>query len=134
MKGDFISAGKSKGGINYMRIVGGTAAVCMFLCVLICAVAAGQGDEALKDGSYEGEHSFIGVTVKIANGKIADIKMTRHGGGGEKYAAMVSPLIGKMIDAQSTDVDAITGATVSSENLKKAVDNALEKARAGSGS
>ena len=83
---------------------------------------------ALIDGTYEGKHSFVRVAVAVKNGKINNIRLLRHGGGGKKYANMIMPLIGKIIKKQSTDIDAVTGATMSSRNLQKAVDNALKKA------
>ena len=83
----------------------------------------------LVDGIYEGEYLFVTVNVTVEEGKISRVKMTHHGGGGEKYAAMVDPLIDRIVKKQSTDVDGITGATVSSDNLRKAVDDALKKAR-----
>ena len=42
---------------------------------------------------------------------------------------MILPLLDLIVERQSTDVDAITGATVSSKTLKMAVEEALEKAR-----
>ena len=82
----------------------------------------------LKDGNYKGEHFFITVTVTIENGKVSGIKMLHHGR--EAYAVMVKPLIGEIIKKQSTDVDSVTGATVSSRNLRRAVIDALLKAGA----
>ncbi len=98
-------------------------AIAISSCNAICAEEA-----RLRDGTYEGEHSFVTVAVTVENGKVADIKMVRHGGGGKKYATMVEPLIGDMIREQAVDVDSVTGATVSSECLKKAVNDALQKA------
>jgi uncharacterized protein with FMN-binding domain len=80
------------------------------------------------DGVYEGEYSFVKVQVAVKDGKINNIKMLHHGGGGKKYENMVKPLLSEMVKKQSTDVDAITGATVSSDHLQNAVNNALEKA------
>ena len=113
--------------MNTIKCLKATAA-CLLLCVLFFVSGMGKSEAELKDGTYEGEHSFVAVSVTIANGRIADIKMTRHGGGGEKYAAMVTPLISKMIEKQSTEVDAVSGATVSSGHLQKAVNNAFKKA------
>jgi urocanate reductase len=86
-------------------------------------------DDALySDGVYEGSYSFVSVEVKIENNRISNIDITRHGGGGQKYADMVSPMAKEVIKHQSTNIDAITGATVSSENFINAVNDALKKA------
>jgi uncharacterized protein with FMN-binding domain len=85
-----------------------------------------EGD--LKDGTYEGEFSFVKVRLTVAGGKVENIQMVKHGGGGQKYADIVEPLMGEMVAKQTTAVDAITGATVRSKNLIKAVEDALRKA------
>jgi len=82
-----------------------------------------------RDGVYEGEHSFVKVQVAVDQGKVNDIEILRHGGGGKKYADMVRPLCDEMVSKQTFDVDAVTGATVSSKNLKEAVQSAVQKAR-----
>lgn len=110
-------------------MVRGCAACVAAAGVLLFGIAC-RSEGGLKDGTYDGEHSFVEVSVRIKDGEIAEIEMTRHGGGGENYAALVAPLIGEMIAMQSTDVDTVSGATVSSENLKKAVEKALKKAAA----
>jgi uncharacterized protein with FMN-binding domain len=97
--------------------------IVMFSCTVLYA-AEGR----LRDGAYEGRHSFVTVAVTIEEGEISEIEMVRHGGGGEEYAEMIEPLIGEIVRKQSTEVDAVTGATVSSENLKRAVSDALRKA------
>jgi uncharacterized protein with FMN-binding domain len=68
------------------------------------------------------------LCVTIENGKVSGIEMLHHGR--EEYAVMVKPLIGEIIKKQSTDVDSVTGATVSSRNLRRAVIDALLKAGA----
>ena len=98
-----------------------------FIIILIISIADATGN-VYADGTYNGEHSFVKVQVTIKNGNIADIKILHHGGGGKKYAEMITPLVDEIIKKQSVDVDAITGATVSSINLRSAVENALEKA------
>ena len=87
-----------------------------------------EGKGRYADGVYEGEYSFIKVQVTIEDDNLTDIKMLHHGGGGQKYASMVEPMLDEMVKKQSTAIDSVTGATVSSDNLKKAVDNALNKA------
>jgi fumarate reductase flavoprotein subunit len=79
----------------------------------------------LKDGVYEAKHFYVTVAVTIARGKIVDIKILYHGNGGKKYEYMVEPLIGDMVRKQTTEVDVVTGATWSSQNLSQAVLKAL---------
>ena len=103
------------------------------LAVFLLAVSsAGAADSANQpvwiDGTYTGSHSFVTVSVTVAGGRITAIEITEHGGGGEYYADLVRPLADRMVEKQSTDVDTVTGATVSSNHLKKAVQNALKKA------
>ena len=103
--------------------------ICLAVLILSILPAASRAFEgALNDGTYEGEYSFVKVEVVIVEGKVRDIKMVKHGGGGEKYARMVEPMLSEMVERETVSVDAVTGATVSSENLKKAVEDALNKA------
>ena len=82
----------------------------------------------LKDGTYEGGYAFIRVSVTVSDGKISDINILDHGGGGGKYKNMIEPLLDEMIKNQSTEADAVTGATRSSEYLSNAVQDAVTKA------
>jgi len=93
------------------------------VCQNVCA-----DDLPLKDGIYQGSYSFIKVSLTVKDGRIDAIVMTEHGGGGEEYASMARELIPAIIERQSTEVDAVSGATVSSRNLKEAVKDALRKA------
>lgn len=81
----------------------------------------------LKDGVYLGKHFFVTVAVTVAKGKISEIKIVYHGNGGKKYQYLVGPLAGQMIRKQTTEVDAVTGATWSSRYLSQAVLKALLK-------
>ena len=103
--------------------------VAVLLALQLLSVQAPAFEGTLRDGTYEGEHSFVKVEVTVAGGKVTEIDLVRHGGGGDTYAAMVEPLTGSMVEAQTTSVDTVTGATVSSNYLKKAVEKALNKAR-----
>ena len=85
-------------------------------------------DAVLEDGTYEGEPSFVKVLLTVTDGKVSDIFIASHGGGGDEYALMIEPLTEEMVERQTTSVEAVTGATVSSEYLKKAVEDALRKA------
>jgi len=82
----------------------------------------------VADGVYIGEcnvgYIYVKVEVTISDGIISNIKLLEHrnerGKSGEK-------VITKILSDQKTNVEAISGATNSSNVIKKAVENALEK-------
>lgn len=103
--------------------------VCFVISILsIIFSFYAYGDQVYSDGVYEGEYSFVKVKVTVSGGKMTDIDMIYHGGGGSRYEEMVQPLTDKMIEQETTRIDSVTGATVSSNNLSKAVEDALQKA------
>lgn len=86
--------------------------------------------KTLHDGTYIGRSFKFPWSMKIAvtidNNKIEEISMLRHPAP-KKYREMMDVIIAKIIKKQSVDVDAISGATISCNSLKKAVTNALDK-------
>ncbi|HNX14119.1 MAG TPA: FMN-binding protein [Oscillospiraceae bacterium] len=83
---------------------------------------------AVADGTYEGEYNAFPisaeVSVTVKNHIITNIDLIKHinGQGG---AAEAIP--GKVIQAQSLQVDAITGATCSSKVILLAIRDALTR-------
>lgn len=81
------------------------------------------------NGVYEGSANGMGGAVKVAvtveDGKISDVEVLEH----KETAGISDPAIEQIpqaiVDAQSTDVEAVTGATVTSEAIKEAVAAAL---------
>ena len=90
-----------------------------------------ENNQTYKDGKYIGEAEGFGgkvkVQVTVSNGKIADIEILSHSDGKE-YMSKASALVNKIIKKQSTNVDAVSGATYSSNGIINAVRNALNKA------
>ncbi len=87
--------------------------------------------EDVADGTYEGiaETTMVKVTVAVTveDHKIQDIKIIRHENGrGAKAEAIVQDMIAK----NTYEVDAVSGATTSSDVIKSAVSNALAKGAA----
>lgn len=82
----------------------------------------------VADGIYEG-HSELGpvivdVKVTVEKGKMIEVEIMNHQNGlGQSANAIVE----NMVDKNTYDVDAISGATVSSEVIINAVNNALQK-------
>lgn len=94
---------------------------------------SGNGGSAnYKDGTYTGEADGFGgtiqVEVKIEKSKIAEINVISAEKEDGTYLSMAKDIIPKIIDAQSADIDTISGATFSSTGIKNASEQALEKA------
>lgn len=88
----------------------------------------------LKDGTYFGEYEggmykwrANKAKVVVTSGKVMDIELLSSSDPGAKNTDQAA-LYSRVIEAQSLDVDAISGATLTSKAYLKAVENALEKA------
>lgn len=82
----------------------------------------------VEDGIYEG-HSELGpvivnVKVIVEKGKIIGIEILEHQNGLGQAANVI---VEDMVDQNTHDVDAVSGATVSSEIIMNAVNDALQK-------
>lgn len=82
---------------------------------------------SIENGNYEGDYNlneFVGakVLVEIEDKKIKNIIILDHKYGKGQAAEQI---ITDVVNAQSTNVDSISGATGSSKVLLKAVENAL---------
>lgn len=92
-----------------------------------------SGDGAgYKDGTYTGEADGFGgmvaVEVTVKDGKIEAVEVTSAEKEDGAYLAMAEDIIPKIIEAQSAEVDTISGATFSSTGIKNAAEQALEQA------
>ncbi len=100
-------------------------------------VACGSSN-TYKDGTYTGEapgidaNHPIKVEVNVTDGKIASVDIVDHGESADKIPEVqdaLDQLPGIITEKNSTDVDSIVGATITSNGIKAAVDNALEEAK-----
>lgn len=85
-----------------------------------------------KDGTYTGAARGYGgvieVKVVISGGKITSIDIISATGETPSFLAMAKPITAKIISAQSPNVDAVSGATYSSNGIINATIAALNKA------
>lgn len=85
-----------------------------------------------KDGTYTGEAQGFGgpvdVEVIVENGMISEINITSAEKEDGAYLSMAEDIIPTILEAQSAEVDTISGATFSSTGIKEAVAQALEEA------
>lgn len=93
-----------------------------------------EGDDflgALTDGTYTGSargySGVVKVTVTVSGGKVAAINVDDHGDT-TSYFNRSKTVIDQIIAKQSTDVDAVSGATYSSWGIINAVADALKGA------
>ena len=95
--------------------------------------ASGDTAGSYKDGSYEGTATGFGgdITVKVTvdSGKITAVDIVSAEKEDGAYLTMAEDIIPKIIDAQTSEVDTISGATFSSTGIKNATAQALESAQ-----
>jgi uncharacterized protein with FMN-binding domain len=87
----------------------------------------------VPDGEYTGEFPFrqrylYRVKVMVKSGRIVDIEVLENGTENE-YAEKGLGVIPRILREQSPEVNAVSGATVTSKALMKCVEKALKKAR-----
>lgn len=110
--------------------------VTVLATVLVACMASRVGRPVhpgeLRDGTYAGEWSSFPnkahVQVTVQDGRILEVVLVSHRASsiGHKVDAII-PL--RIVQEQSTKVDAVTGATNSSHVIMNAVEQALEKAK-----
>lgn len=85
-----------------------------------------------KDGTYtktaKGKNASFDVTVVIDNGYIQTITIGDNKETPEKGGVAINELPAEMVTQQSYEVDAISGATVTSNGIKDAVARCLQDA------
>ena len=81
----------------------------------------------ITDGIYVGEYSvtpvYVKVEVSVIEHKITSIKIIEHENG---LGSKAERIVDDVISQQSLGVDAVSGATVSSKCIIKAIESALQ--------
>ena len=84
----------------------------------------------IADGTYKGSGTGLrgetDVTVTVKDGKIAEITVDSYQDDQEFFERAESTIIDEILAAQSVDVDAVSGATYSSNGIREAVADALD--------
>ena len=114
-----------------------TAAATVCACFLFVAVLLrpqplhiGTVDlDTVADGAYIGvcQHKilFAVVKVEVQNHQITSIEIVEHK---DAYMEQAEQIAGAVCSEQSLEVDAVSGATLTSDTVLKAIENALEDA------
>ena len=111
----------------FLMFVMGCAVACSTIPILGGKVSSND----YFDGEYEGEFkqspNFARVKVKIEDGHITEVILLERGG--TRLGDPANEVIPKrIIEKQSTDVDAVSGATRSSRAIMNAANNAIVQA------
>ena len=109
--------------------------------VLVDATGKAPVEAVLKDGDYTASAwgfsltTPLGVSVKITDGAIAEITPDVANGGetDQIIATAIDNMIPRILSEQSLAVDAVSGATSSSNAIKAAVRDCLEQSMAAAG-
>ena len=81
----------------------------------------------VQDGNYSGEYLIapvhVRVEVSVSDHRITKIAILQHDNG---LGSAAESIINDVIEKQSLNLDAVSGVTVSSKCILKAVENAIE--------
>lgn len=87
--------------------------------------AEGNFQNGIYTGTGEGYRGKVTVTVKVADGKITELVLDDYADDKSYMERSKNRIFQEMISRQNTDVDAVSGATYSSNGLIEAVNKAL---------
>ena len=109
-------------------------AVCLACAAMAAAVVscARPSGGRWKDGTYAGKadgvHGEIDLTVTVEKGKISRIDVTKQEEAAGVSEAAFAEVPRRIIEKQSTAVDAVSGASMTSKAIMAAAQDALAKA------
>lgn len=125
------------------KIVSGAMALCLVASMTACSsgkpaettAAATEAAQQYVAGTYSAsEEGFAGkvtVTITTSESEITDVKIEGPNETPDKGGVAMEQLQGDLLKAQSAEVDAVSGSTVTSDAVKKAMAAAIEKAKSG---
>ncbi|GHU50946.1 hypothetical protein FACS1894200_10740 [Spirochaetia bacterium] len=81
------------------------------------------------EGSADGYRDRIEVWLQIYHGSVCDVEILYDNEDATIGGFAMEELLGQVLDTNSSDIDVIAGATVSSQGFLAAVNEALDKAK-----
>ena len=102
------------------------------LAMAVSAVMALPASAAMTDGTYtgvgQGKNGEVTVELQVASGKLAQVRVVKHVETPGISDAALTNFPQSIVDAQSLNVDVVSGATLTSEGIRLAVADAIRKA------
>lgn len=96
------------------------------------AILEKQSESPYRDGDFTGAAQGFGgavrVTVSIENGRITHVTVTEHSGEDPVYFSQAETITEGVVNNQSWQIDAVSGATFTSQGILNAVEDAMRGA------
>ena len=104
-------------------------------CVLAAFLLAGCSAGTYTPGTYSAEAVGFGgkltVEVTFSAEEITDVTVTEHNETPDLADDALAEIPQAIVEAQSSDVDSVSGATMTSEAIKAAVRDCIDQAQKG---
>lgn len=104
------------------------ASIAAISAVFGCASTAPSMTDGTYTGVGQGRNGELTVEVKVDAGKLSAVRVVKHVETVGISDAAVKQMPARIVDAQSLKVDAVSGATLTSEGIRTAVADAIRKA------
>jgi fumarate reductase flavoprotein subunit len=110
-------------------LLAGSILAALTFVMVSCASSGGStgGSSGTASASAQGFGGQVTVTVTMENGKITKVEAEGPGETAGIGSRAITMLPESMVAANSADVDALSGASVTSQALKAAAKEAIEK-------
>ena len=114
-----------KGWICIMRKTGRSIVMMLVLCLLLLAMTGCAAGAEPRTGEAQGYGGVLRGTVEGNGGDITGVRVTRHSETQGVGTRAIEALPEAIVQADSVEVDSVSGATVTSQAIKAAVAQAL---------
>lgn len=122
---------------NAARAAGAAAAAASFALLAVGCAGQAQAAGTYEPGTYTGEGNGMGGPIEVALTVDAESITSVDGisdsgetkGVGGKEAIEDGTFAAQIVEAQSSDIDGVSGATMTTGGVKQAVANALAQAK-----
>lgn len=102
------------------------------IALAVSTLMAGPAAAAMADGTYtgvgQGKNGDVTVELQVTGGKLAAVRVVKHVETPGISDAAMTQFPQRVVDAQSLKVDAVSGATLTSDGIRNAVADAIRKA------
>lgn len=102
------------------------------IALAVSTLMAGPVAAAMADGTYTGvglgKNGDVTVELQVTGGKLAAVRVVKHVETPGISDAALTQFPQRVVDAQSLKVDAVSGATLTSDGIRNAVADAIRKA------